>query len=146
MNINPSSQPRPIVKLPTTEYVHILALNEARSALILEACPDQRTTCHWQVLGDTLRPNEDPLQGAQRVLQEQAGLQCDSCIYLTSYACERRIEHFFCANRAVAQLPAVTLAHSRWIPLKELRRALVDGRINDINQATSVALTLLHLG
>jgi ADP-ribose pyrophosphatase len=140
-------------KIYTNDYVNALILNEANEALVLEGYKHGNGRITWQIMGGYIEPAEDPLTAVQRELLEETGYQTEDWTYLGSYIVDPNrhvgVGHFFCAQKV--RLTAEP-CHSdledfavKWVPLKELRYALLDGRIAAISHAITVSLALLTI-
>lgn len=138
-------------KVHTRDYVNALVLNEAGEALILEGYKHGTGWSSWQVLGGYLEEGEDPMTAVQRELLEETGYSSDQWLYLGSYVIDANrhvgVGHFFCALNAH---PVAEPNHDdledfelKWIPLRELKYALLDGRIAVISYAINISLALL---
>lgn len=137
----------------TRDYVNALVINEMGDALIIEGYKHGTGWSSWQVLGGYLEEGEDPLTAVKRELLEEAGYTSDTWYYLGSYVVDANrhigVGHFFCARNArqiaaplSGDLEEYTL---KWIPLRELRQGLLDGRIAVVSYAITVALSMLTL-
>lgn len=140
-------------KIYTHDFVNAVIVNEAREALVLEGYKHGTGRICWQMIGGYIEPGEDPLTAVQRELLEETGYHTDEWVYLGSYIVDPNrhigVGHFFCAQqvRLITEpnhndLEAFTL---KWVSLKELQYALLDGRLAAISYATSVALALLTI-
>jgi ADP-ribose pyrophosphatase len=134
----------------TNDYVNALVLNESGEALVLPMLHHQSGRVSWQLVGGDIEPGEDPLTAVQRLLHREAGCETHDWTYLSSYLTDINLHvgvgHFFCAQKArpaADGTPAVL--NAEWIPLKELRYALLDGRIASISHATTISLALLTI-
>lgn len=136
------------------DYVNVLVLNQQNEALILESTKNSDGGLAWQIVSSPFDKSDDPLTAVQQYLLNQTGYHTNDWSYLGSYLLDpdqpTRVGYFFCAQK-VQRLHPVT--HSfleeqfqlRWIPLKELRYALLDGRIPLISHATTISLALLTI-
>lgn len=140
-------------KIYTGDFVNAVVLNKQNEVMILEGYKHGLEMSSWQVLGGYLDEGEDPVTAVQRELLEETGYHADDWLYLGSFIQDANrhagIGHYFCARQArqIAEphhddLEAFGI---QWVPLKELKYALLDGRISGSSYAINVALTLLIL-
>jgi 8-oxo-dGTP pyrophosphatase MutT (NUDIX family) len=137
-------------KIHTRDYVNAVVLNEAGEALILEGYKHGTGWSSWQMLSNYLEDGENPLTAAQRQLLAETGYRTSAWSYLGSYVVDPNrhvgVGHFFCAHAARPATPpengnpAATL---RWVPITDLRFALLDGRIANLSDAIAISLALL---
>ncbi len=149
----PDFEKKPAIPpLSSGDYVNAIALNESGEVLILPVyhCYAGRTT--WQLIGGGIEPGEDPLTAVQRLLHTHTGYATNDWTYLSSYFSDsgnhKSVGHFFCAQKVQATaafVPPTTSTPPQWIPLKEIRYALLDGRIAKISHATTISLALLTI-
>jgi len=136
------------------DYVIALVLNEAGEAMVWERPrPDGGT--YWQVMARYLQLDEDPFTAVQQELLAQTGRQTGEWVYLGSHVVDTSqsvgVGYFFCAQQTreiVAVAPQREEAdgmplHLKWVPLTDLRYALLDGRLAMTNHALTVSLALL---
>lgn len=132
------------------DYVNVLVLNEDKQALVLETEKVGGGVC-WLMIGRYLQPDEDPFTAVQQKLLELTGYQTNSWAYLGSHAIDESqllgVGSLFCAQQArqVAEpSPQQTMPYVvKWVPLTDLRYALLDGRIATMSHALTVSLSLL---
>ena len=140
-------------KIYTRDYVNALVLNDAGEAMIIEGYKHGHGWSSWQVVGGYLEDGEDPYTAVQRELLEETGYSCSNWLYLGSYTVDANrhmgVGHFFYATGAQRtaepnhdDLEAFVV---KWIPVQDLKYALLDGRIGVISYAANVALALLML-
>ncbi len=134
------------------DYVNALILNESEEALILPTADLFSGRICWQLLSGGIEQGEDPLTAVQRLLHIHTGYATNDWTYLSSYfsdSCGHEgVGHFFCAQKVkptTAFIPPTTAASPQWISLKEIRYALLDGRIASISHATTISLALLTI-
>ncbi len=113
-------------------------------------------TC-WQVMERLLLPDEDPFTAVQQELLAQTGRQTGQWAYLGSHTVDTNqpigVGYFFCAQqtREIVQgapdqpTPNGELPCRKWIPLTDLRYALLDGRLAVTRHALTVSLALLTI-
>ncbi len=141
------------LKIYTRDYVNALIFNDAGEALILEGYKHGNSQSSWQVVGGYLEADEDPYTAVQRELLEETGYSCDKWLYLGSYTIDANrhvgVGHFFYATGAqrIADPNHDDLEtyDIKWVSRKDLKYALIDGRIGVISYATNIALALLLL-
>ncbi|MBX3059835.1 MAG: NUDIX domain-containing protein [Anaerolineae bacterium] len=133
------------------DYVNALVLNESGEVLILPVLNPHSERMEWQLVSGSVEMGEDPLTAVQRILHTHTGCQTSDWTYLSSYlsdlGCQVGVGHFFCAQKVKQSTPpAQTMAPKpHWIPLKELRYALLDGRVASISHAANISLALLTI-
>jgi 8-oxo-dGTP pyrophosphatase MutT (NUDIX family) len=133
------------------DYVNALALSDAGEALIFER-GNLGGMSSWQVVGGYVQEGEDPMMAVQRTLLEETGYHSENWLYLGSYMMsngneQETVGHFFCAQDAeeVAS-PKPAENHDReirWVSQRDLRYALLDGRISVLNYAITISMALL---
>ena len=109
----------------------------------------------WQMMGGYLESDEDPFTAVQQTLLAETGYQTNNWAYLGSHVTEanQRVGagYFFCAQQArqvvATENPdckgTVNAYAIKWVPLIDLRYALLDGRIMVLSHALTVSLALL---
>jgi ADP-ribose pyrophosphatase len=140
-------------KVYTGDFVNAVVLNEANEVMILEGYKHGLEMFSWQVVGGYLEEGEDPVTAVQRELLEETGYHTNDWVYLGSFVLDANrhvgIGHYFCARKAtqIAEPNHDDLETFgiKWVSLKELKYALLDGRICGTSYAINVALTLLML-
>ena len=140
-------------KVYTRDYVNALVLNHAGEAMILEGYKHGGGWSSWQVVGGYLDDDEDPYTAVRRELLEETGYACDTWFYVGSYTVDANrhvgVGHFFYATGAyrLAEPNHHDLEEFavKWVSVKELKCALIDGRIATMSYAANVALALLML-
>ena len=103
------------------------------------------------MMGGYLTLDEDPFTAVQRLLLAITGYQTTHWSYLGSHVSDRNQSdgagYFFCAQqvRPVAGMqPNEPDRYGvKWVPLTDLRYALLDGRITIMSHALTVSLALL---
>ena len=138
-------------KIYMNDYVNAVVFNENNEAMIMEGYKHGTGWTSWQMPSGYLEEDEDPVTAVSRNLLEETGFTTPSWIYLGSYVVDPNrhvgVGHFFCAKGAkkVAQ-PIRTSDQDyklNWVPISELRYALLDGRIATLSYAIAVSLSLL---
>ncbi len=135
------------------DYVNMLVVNGEGDALIIEGYKHGMSKSTWQTIGGYLEEDEDPLSAAQRELLEETGLECRKWRHLSSFVVDANrymgVAHFFLGYgpRKVCEPNSNDLEQQvlRWVSIKELKRALWDGRLGVMSYGANVALALLAL-
>lgn len=135
------------------DYVNAVVFNEQGEAMILEGYKHGARRSSWQVVGGYIENGEDPLAAVQRELLEETGYQSDEWRYLGSFVMDANrhvgVGHFFfCLNAKEIATPKPDDLESwsiRWVSIKDLKYALVDGRISIISYAMNISLALIAL-
>ncbi len=134
------------------DFVNAVVLNKEKEVMILEGYQHGLEASSWQVLGSHLEKDGEPYETIQQELLQMSGYQSDNWIYLGSFVVDADhhggVGHFFCALDAVQTAQpenGPNLAQIRWVSLKDLHYALLDGRIAGASYAINAALTLLTL-
>jgi len=133
------------------DYVNALVLNESGEALVFPIANPDTGHVAWHLLSGQMKAGEDPLMAVQRLLQDETGSETHDWTYLSSYLMDAghngSVQHLFCAQKVKQTTQSIpqTAATATWIPLKELRYGLLDGRINNINHAMTISLAFLTI-
>ena len=135
------------------EYVNAVVLDESGNALILEPQTAVEKVERWTMIEALISEHDDPLTAVQAALLNLTGYSTKRWSYIGTFlknnhdfegAC-----HIFVARSAKKSADPVCQANQkllpRWVPLKELRYGLLDGRIISFRYALNVALALLML-
>ncbi len=149
----PDFENKPVIPpLLSGDYVNAIALNESGEVLILPVYHCYSGRVSWQLIGGGIEPGEDPLTAVQRILHTHTAYATNDWTYLSSYfsdSCGHEgVGHFFCAQKVkltAGFTPPTASEPPQWIPLKEIRYALLDGRIASISHATTISLALLTI-
>lgn len=140
-------------KIYTNDYVNAVVLNGEQEVLIIEGYKHGTGRVCWQIVGGYIETGEDPFSAVQRELLEETGYGTHDWSYLGTYIVDPNrhvgVGHLFCAQNVSLMsapqhddLEAFTV---KWVPLKEVRYALLDGRLSTLSHATTVALALLTI-
>jgi hypothetical protein len=136
------------------DYVNAIVLNKAGEALIMEGSPDGRGWASWHMIGRNIQLGEDPILAVQQDLLERTGYKSNQWLFLGAYTIDHNqptgAGYFFCAHKIYQVMPLVSPHENlrlKWVTKKELKQALLDGRIAVINHAIAayMALTLCEL-
>lgn len=138
-------------KIYTSDYVNAVVFNENGEAMIMEGYKHGTGWTSWQMLSGCLQEGEDPVTAVHRHLLEEIGYTTPNLVYLGSYVVDPNrhvgVGHFFCARAAKKVAKPI---HDKsqnfelnWVPVSELRYALLDGRIATLSYAIAVSLSLL---
>lgn len=135
------------------DFVNAVVFNEDGKALILDGYKHGARRCSWQVVGGYLEADEDPLAAIQRELLEETGYHSSEWRYLGGFVIDANrhvgVGHFFLSlnARQVALPDSQDLEEFsvRWVSLKDLQYALMDGRISIISYAMNISLALMAL-
>jgi hypothetical protein len=128
-----------------TEQAYALILNPDGKALVRQT----KTTCtvpfYWTMFKVDLPDSQDPLKVAREELFT-LGYESGDWVYLGSYAnAGKEVIHFLFARDARAAFSRATPPPPKdvnWVSLRDLRYALLDGRIGQVGDATSIALAM----
>ena len=137
------------ISIQLQDYVNAFVVNEANEILVLEGKENGRSWSSWQMIGRELRPDEDPILAIQQELLIQAGCTCKDWVYLGTFVMDVTQEigagHFFCA-KALEKITKPDTTHSqklKWVARREMKQALLDGRIAVLNHAVAVSLAMV---
>lgn len=136
-----------------TDYAFAVVLNKAGLALVFESPRPYSSGVYWQVLHHQLPDDSDPFTAVQNNLVQKTGYQTSHWSYLGNHVLAlgqpASIGYYFCARQAHQVTAPQPNGHCpnvpKWIPLTDLRYALLDGRIAIASHALTVSLTLLTL-
>ena len=133
------------------DYVNAFILNEAGEVLVFERNQNGRSWASWQMIGRALECNEDPMLAVQEDLLTRTGYKCDNWIYLGTFVVNDKKQtgagHFFCA-KMTERIPFPKISQElhlkhHWVSKKEIKQAMLDGRIALINHAVAVSLAMM---
>lgn len=131
------------------DFVNVLVLNEQGNALIFEREERGPSLLTWRLISENLDEGSDPLLAVKQALSHQAGLHSDEWRYLGSYTIgsylPARVGHFFVAQHARQIAPPNMPGRAKWVTMKDLRYALLDGRLSAISHAMTVSIALLTM-
>lgn len=133
------------------DYVNAFVINDVGNVLILENAENGRSWASWQMIGRSLNGDEDPMLAVQQDLRQRTGYACAEWVYLGTYIIDESQKqgagYFFCAKPAkqisqpeTESCQDITL---RWVSKREMKQALLDGRIAGINHAVAASLALV---
>lgn len=126
-----------------------IVLNEAEEALVLADPGREQSWSSWRMLNGELSAEEDPLAAIQRQLRQTIGYESMQWIYLGTFVADDRhnegANHYFLAKQArpISDLDLPLQDGVRWVPVKNLRTAVLDGRVALVNHAMTITLALL---
>ncbi|MBK7893662.1 MAG: hypothetical protein WAS33_24280 [Candidatus Promineifilaceae bacterium] len=143
----------PVLQIQQQDYVNAVVVDETGQALIFESPRPSGSGVYWHVLHHKLPCDSDPFTAVQTALLHKTGHQTSHWAYLGSHVMS--IDQpsgngfFFCAQQArqttTPQPNGHTPTVAKWVPLTDLRYALLDGRIAIVSHALTVSLALLTL-
>jgi hypothetical protein len=133
------------------DYVNAFIINEANEVLVFEGTDNGRSWSSWQVIGRNIQTDEDPMNAIQQDLLQRTGYVCTNWIYLGSFVIDETEKigagHFFCARLLEKiNVPDETMMQglkAKWVAKRELKQALLDGRIAVINHAVAISLAMV---
>lgn len=135
------------------DYVNAVVLNQAGEALVYETPRQSSVGVYWHVLSQSLPCGIDPFTAVQTALLHKTGGQTNHWSYLGSHVMApdqpTGASYFFCAQQVQQVTSPQPNGHSpavaKWVPVTDLRYALLDGRIAIVSHALTVSLALLTL-
>lgn len=131
------------------DFVNVLALNEQGNALVFEREERGPSVLTWRLVSENLNVGDDPITAVKQALFRQAGLQSNEWRYLGSYTVgsylPARVGHFFIAQHARQITPPGAPSRIKWVTMRDLRYALLDGRLSAISHAMTVSIALLTM-
>ncbi len=137
-------------KQPSTQnFANAVVLNEAHEALVLKKSDHSAELFNWELLRAYMDEKESPLDVMQRQLMTVAGCFSTEWIYLGTFETENQrqtgVGHFFLARNAKKLESAQPMSgwQMAWVPLKQLKLAILDGRISRLSHAMNVAMAFL---
>ena len=141
----------PIVQ--THDYVNAVVFDSNGRALIFEEYKHGARRYSWQTIGIDLEKDDNPLAAVEQHLLTTVGYVSSEWRYLGGFVVDGNrgmgTAHFFLALDAKPVATPVTASGNappwRWVEMKNLRYALLDGRINVVNCAMNVMLAMLAL-
>lgn len=124
------------------ERVYTLVLNTEGKALVCHT-DISHVGSGWSMLAASLPDGDDPIQAAKQRLYD-LGYESQHWFYLGSYVnIEKQAVHFLFARNAYRVYTSPFYGKSfHWVCPRELRYALLDGRITRVGDATTVALAM----
>jgi hypothetical protein len=153
--VEPTDERRSSVgeKISRRDYVNALALSNSGEAMIFERDKLDTGMLSWRVIGSYLKNGEDPMVAAQRTLLDETGYSSDEWLYLGSYVMadsdehQTGVGHFFCARDAQQiarpQGNGPDGLKMKWVSQRDLKYALLDGRISVLSYAITISMALL---
>lgn len=136
------------------DYVNAFIMNDAGEILVLEGTDNGRSWSSWQMVGRGLQKEEDPMLAVQQDLLLRTGYTCKNWIYLGTFVIDESRKtgagHFFCAKVIDKVAPPdesyTQKLNLKWVAKREMKQALLDGRIAVINHAVAVSLAMVMCG
>ncbi len=133
------------------DFFNVAALNDKGEVMIFEDLTALSAWGSWHLVNGLLKDGENPLTAAQQRLLKTAGYTSAEWLYLGSFmlnATQPNVTgHFFAAHNiqltAQSMLVNSQTCAIRWVPPRELKYALLDGRIGIMSYAVTASLTLL---
>lgn len=133
------------------DYVNAFVLNDEGNVLILENAENGRSWASWKLIGRSLNGDEDPMLAVQQDLIRRTGYACSHWTYLGTFVIDESQKqgagYFFCAKMAKQiTMPEAEYSHTinlKWVSKREMKQALLDGRIAVINHAAATSLALV---
>lgn len=146
----PFEDPLPICSLDT---INALVLNKNGEALIFELARQGGSGVYWELLCLEFTAEVDPFTAVQTALLHQTGYQTNHWSYLGTHVMTQEesagVGYYFCAQQATQTTMSPQNSHplrvAKWVPLTDLRYALLDGRILLTSHALTASLALLTL-
>jgi len=139
--------------IPTSNYVNLVAFDETGQVMIIEDLTANSAWGSWHFLGSLLNNKENPLTVSQHKLLSVTGYSSSNWSYLGSFMLDTKYPeatgHFFAAR----DVKLIKPNHSadpqtclvKWISPRQLKYALLDGRIGIMSYAFTAAMALLML-
>ena len=134
-----------------TDYFNLLAFDEKGRGLIVEDLTANSAWGSWHLINGILKKGEDPILAVQNRLLNFTGCRSDNWLYLGSFMLNPAKPdvngHFFAALGAKptgeAHFFDTQTCNLKWVSRKELKYALLDGRIGVMSYAVTTSLALL---
>ncbi|GAB4269760.1 MAG: hypothetical protein Kow0080_13690 [Candidatus Promineifilaceae bacterium] len=133
----------------TQNFAVAVVLNDAHEALVLKKTDDSTELFNWELLMGYMGEQENPLDVMQSRLMTVAGYFSTDWIYLGTFETgsqpQSGVGHFFLAKNAKKLESAQSMRgwQVAWVPLKQLKLAILDGRISRLSHAMNVAMAFL---
>jgi hypothetical protein len=131
------------------DYANAVVLNEAHEALVLKRVNPSLEIFNWELLVGYMNKDESPLDVMQRQLMTVAGCFSSDWVYLGTFETDEKpqtgVGHFFLVRNAKKLESAQPMRdwQVEWVPLKQLKLAILDGRISRLSHAMNVAMAFL---
>ena len=134
-----------------TDYFNLLAFNEEGQALIIEDLTANSAWGSWHLVNGILENGEDPILAVQQRLRYLTGFHSDNWLYMGSFMLNANKPdvngHFFAAMGVKATTSSQyfdpQMCCMKWVSRKELKYALLDGRIGVMSYAVTTSMALL---
>lgn len=134
-----------------SDYFNLLAFNELGQGLIIEDMTANSAWGSWHLVNGDLEKGEDPIIAVQRSLLKFTGFRSENWLYMGSFMLNANKPdvngHFFAALGAklIANPNYIDplVCRMKWVSRKDLKYALLDGRIGVMSYAVATSLALL---
>ncbi len=146
--------PYRLVHTGSGDYFNVLPVNETGAVMIIEDLTAITAWGSWHLINGLLKEGENPLTAVKQTLLELTGHISGDWLYLGSFmlnASRPNVNgHFFVAHKVKLVSPPRQFAYSqtsafKWVSRRELKYALLDGRIGMMSYAAMASLALLML-
>lgn len=133
------------------DYFNLLAFNEKGQALIIEDLTANSAWGSWHLVNGILDKKEDPILAVQQKLLTFTGFHSDNWLYMGSFMLKANQPdvngHFFAAMGVKSTMNPHYFDPNacciKWVSRKDLKYALLDGRIGIMSYAVTASLALL---
>ena len=133
------------------DYFNLLAFNETGQALIIEDLTANSAWGSWHLVNGVLEKGEDPILAVQQKLLNFTGFHSDNWLYMGSFMLNANKPdvngHFFAAMSVKSTTNPYyfdpQMCCIKWVSRKDLKYALLDGRIGVMSYAMTASLALL---
>lgn len=134
-----------------SDYFNLLAFNEQGLALVFEDLTANSAWGSWHLVNGILKKGEDPILAVQQQLLKFTGYRSENWLYMGSFMLNPTKPdvngHFFAAlgakSAGEAHVFDTQTCNMKWVSRKELKYALLDGRIGVMSYAVATSLALL---
>ena len=139
--------------LPVSNYVNLVAIDEAGRVMVIEDLTTNGGWGCWHLISSGLTEKDNPMAVGQHKLLLTTGYSSANWLYLGSFALDvnnpEAAEHFLVAQNVTCvhtlhQSSSQTCA-VKWISQRQLRYALLDGRLGSMRDALTATMALLTL-
>jgi hypothetical protein len=135
------------------DYFNLAVFDKSGRVLVIEDLTANSAWGSWHLINGLLQKGENPMTAVKRKLFELTGYTSDNWLYMGSFMLDATQPdvngHFFSAidaelTKEVSFFDPGTCLF-KWIAPKELKYALLDGRIGVMSYAVTASLALLLL-